>query len=402
MADNIPITPGSGRDVATDNIGGVDYQRIKVTWGTNGVAGDAAAANPLPVQLRSPAGADLSAGLPVTGTFWQATQPVSGTVGISGTVPVSAAALPLPTGAATEATLGGVLTISDFDTKVGSLTETAPATDTASSGLNGRLQRLAQRISSLIGLLPTALGVGGGLKVDGSGTALPVSGTVTANAGTNLSTAALALETGGNLATLAGAVSSSKVATKAASGDFADGALATIGAKADAKSTSTDTTPISAISIWKQISASIQAAAASLAGTLTVATHAVTQSGTWTVQPGNTPNTTAWLTQLPGRTPAAGTASAITTGGTAVTLVTGPCSGGYITNPPNASAQGITTAENAYVDKVGTPGSTDSAANGTTTVLFPGQTFTFGPLASGSVIKGNAATNGHKLTVCVE
>ena len=32
----------------------------------------------------------------------------------------------------------------------GAVTETAPATDTASSGLNGRLQRIAQRISSLI------------------------------------------------------------------------------------------------------------------------------------------------------------------------------------------------------------------------------------------------------------
>lgn len=41
---------------------------------------------------------------------------------------------------------------------IGSLTETAPATDTASSGLNGRLQRIAQRLTSLIGLLPTALG----------------------------------------------------------------------------------------------------------------------------------------------------------------------------------------------------------------------------------------------------
>jgi hypothetical protein len=30
-------------------------------------------------------------------------------------------------------------------------------------------------------------------------------------------------------------------------------------------------------------------------GTVTVGTHAVTQSGTWTVQPGNTPNTTPWL-----------------------------------------------------------------------------------------------------------
>ena len=42
----------------------------------------------------------------------------------------------------------------------GALTESAPASDTASSGLNGRLQRLAQRITSLISLFPTALGQG--------------------------------------------------------------------------------------------------------------------------------------------------------------------------------------------------------------------------------------------------
>jgi len=96
-----------------------------------------------------------------------------------------------------------------------------------------------------------------------------------------------AKETGGNLATIAGAVSSSKMATKAASGDFADGAIATIGAKADAKSAATDATAITAMSVWKQISASIQAAAASLAGTLTVATHAVTQSGSWALSAGS-------------------------------------------------------------------------------------------------------------------
>lgn len=43
-------------------------------------------------------------------------------------------------------------------TDLGGVTETAPATDTASSGLNGRLQRVAQRLTSLITLLPTALG----------------------------------------------------------------------------------------------------------------------------------------------------------------------------------------------------------------------------------------------------
>lgn len=53
--------------------------------------------------------------------------------------------------------LGGSTSLS---TGIGSVTETAPTTDTASSGLNGRLQRIAQRITSLIALLPTALGQG--------------------------------------------------------------------------------------------------------------------------------------------------------------------------------------------------------------------------------------------------
>jgi hypothetical protein len=57
------------------------------------------------------------------------------------------------TGFALDATLGTT------NTQVGGLTETAPATDTASSGLNGRLQRIAQRLTSLIALLPASLGI---------------------------------------------------------------------------------------------------------------------------------------------------------------------------------------------------------------------------------------------------
>jgi len=65
-------------------------------------------------------------------------------------------------------------------TLIGAVTETAPATDTASSGLNGRLQRIAQRLTSLIALFPGALGVNGGFKIEGvaSGTAVPVSGSL--------------------------------------------------------------------------------------------------------------------------------------------------------------------------------------------------------------------------------
>jgi hypothetical protein len=45
-----------------------------------------------------------------------------------------------------------VLSNEDF-AAIGALTETAPASDTASSGLNGRLQRIAQRLTSLIALM---------------------------------------------------------------------------------------------------------------------------------------------------------------------------------------------------------------------------------------------------------
>lgn len=70
MADNLTAlaNTGTGTDVlATDEIGGVHYPRSKMVWGADGVAADVSAANP---------------------------------------VPVSAESLPLPTGAATQATLG--------------------------------------------------------------------------------------------------------------------------------------------------------------------------------------------------------------------------------------------------------------------------------------------------------
>lgn len=57
-----------------------------------------------------------------------------------------------------------------------------------------------------------------------------------------------------------------------------------LGLKGDAKSTATDTTAITIMQVLKEISAMVQAPPA----------QAATQSGTWTVQPGNTANTTAW------------------------------------------------------------------------------------------------------------
>ena len=78
-----------------------------------------------------------------------------------------------------------------------------------------------------------------------------------------------ALETGGNLATIAGAVSSSKMAVKAADGD-----ITSFGSLTTAKSTATDTTSVGVIPLLKEISYMEQ----------TPASRAVTNAGTFAVQ----------------------------------------------------------------------------------------------------------------------
>lgn len=72
--------------------------------------------------------------------------PVSGTVTANAGTNLNTSALALDT------------TMSTTNTEIGGLTETAPVSDTASSGLNGRLQRIAQRLTSMIALLPASLG----------------------------------------------------------------------------------------------------------------------------------------------------------------------------------------------------------------------------------------------------
>jgi hypothetical protein len=49
MADNVPITAGSGTNIATDDIGGTHFQRVKVAHGADGTATDTSESAPLPV-----------------------------------------------------------------------------------------------------------------------------------------------------------------------------------------------------------------------------------------------------------------------------------------------------------------------------------------------------------------
>lgn len=52
MADNVAITAGAGTTIATDDVGGFHYQRVKVAFGTDGVATDVHGDNPFPVIQR--------------------------------------------------------------------------------------------------------------------------------------------------------------------------------------------------------------------------------------------------------------------------------------------------------------------------------------------------------------
>jgi hypothetical protein len=79
-------------------------QQSKITDGTN--VATVKAASTLPAATDKALVVTARDSIPVTGTFWQATQPVSGTFWQT-TQPISAASLPLPTGAAADTTLTG-------------------------------------------------------------------------------------------------------------------------------------------------------------------------------------------------------------------------------------------------------------------------------------------------------
>jgi hypothetical protein len=50
MADNTTLNPGTGGDnIASDDIGGIKFQRVKPAWGVDGSAVDTSETSPLPV-----------------------------------------------------------------------------------------------------------------------------------------------------------------------------------------------------------------------------------------------------------------------------------------------------------------------------------------------------------------
>lgn len=134
VADGADVTQGAVADpaAAAGGAGTVSAKLRRISTQLPAALGSAAAASSLPVVIAS----DQVLPLP-TGAATAAKQPALGTGVMAGSAPV---------------------TIATDDTVVGATNAAAPASDTAASSLNGRLQRIAQRLTSLIALLPVALG----------------------------------------------------------------------------------------------------------------------------------------------------------------------------------------------------------------------------------------------------
>lgn len=95
MADNtqLPVPSTNGDVIATDDIGGVKFQRIKMILGADGVNdGDVSSSNPVPVSITGSIPVTIASAIEITNDAGNA-------------IPISASSLPLPTGAATNATL---------------------------------------------------------------------------------------------------------------------------------------------------------------------------------------------------------------------------------------------------------------------------------------------------------
>lgn len=138
MADNVAITAGAGTTIGTDDVGGVQIQRVKTTWGPDGTANDTdvATGKPLPVQLRSPTGTTLLGSAGTSATDVLTVQGIA-----SGTaMPVSVASVPshavtnAGTFAVQAAITSGTLTTVSTVTNLGTINSVAPSFGSGSAG----------------------------------------------------------------------------------------------------------------------------------------------------------------------------------------------------------------------------------------------------------------------------
>lgn len=181
MADNITLNSGTGgATLAADDIASVWHQRVKVQYGVDGSATDVSDSNPLPVD---DAGGSITVDAPA-GT------PVNVQIGDG-------------TDQALVTAAGALLVEADLGANNDVLVSGMAAENAAVSGnpvLSGGRYDATPRTLGDGDVGAIALDADGAVHISDGGNTITVDGTVTVNAGTNLNTSALALESGGNLA----------------------------------------------------------------------------------------------------------------------------------------------------------------------------------------------------------
>lgn len=133
--DNVGYTPGEGAQIAADDVGGVLYQRAKLSFGEDGQASDVHEGNPLPVEMLDAATEstlaalkDAADAIKVAAEALNAKAVALNTGAVAGTVELGAGSLaaletvsvgnfpatqPLPDGAASESTLSALKSAAD-------------------------------------------------------------------------------------------------------------------------------------------------------------------------------------------------------------------------------------------------------------------------------------------------
>lgn len=178
MADNVGYTPGSGALVAADDIAGVLHQRVKIGVGADGTAVDVSSVNPMPITAPTALPISTPSAIDVNVGNFPASQAVTGPLTDAQlratAVPVSAASLPLPSGAATSALQPDIRTTHPLYGDRGSVVRQAPA-DIWSVGF-------ADSGSSLLATELTQRRAGTGVTVSQSSSNLVIAAGTTANA----------------------------------------------------------------------------------------------------------------------------------------------------------------------------------------------------------------------------
>lgn len=133
--DNVGYTPGEGAQIAADDVGGVLYQRAKLSFGEDGQASDVHEGNPLPVEMPGAATEstlaalkDAADAIKAAAEALNAKAVALNTSAVAGTVELGAGSLaaletvnvgnfpatqPLPDGAASESTLSALKSAAD-------------------------------------------------------------------------------------------------------------------------------------------------------------------------------------------------------------------------------------------------------------------------------------------------